>query len=368
MDHLNAIDALIADLRGRGDYHQLFYALLLKARVALKVSPFPTGPAADLPAEVHEPYEAAIRAAAREVGGLLLKQNDLPRAWGFFRLIGEPGPIQEALERFEPGPDDDIYPLLDLAWHQRVSPARGFDLVLARNGVCSAITTLSSTDLSNDLPLRLACIGKLIAALHAQLLDRLEADLVHRKLTLPSPPTLPGMLRDELFLDDAYHIDVSHLSSVVQMALELPPGDAALGKARELCDYGRKLSRAYRGESEPPFENNYEDYAVLLGILAGDEVEHGLSHYEAKIAPALVQGNSFPAEVLVNLLLKLDRLPQALTVAKTHLPAIDDAELSCPGVMDLARRAGDYASLKEAALAKGDAVTALAAEIALNSM
>src|SRR3954471_11453229 len=88
-----AADALCESLRQAEDYHALFYALLLKARVRLNVSPFPTGPATDLPAEVHEPYEDAIRQAAREVGTIYLVKHDVPRAWGFFRLIGEPQPV-----------------------------------------------------------------------------------------------------------------------------------------------------------------------------------------------------------------------------------------------------------------------------------
>ena len=42
-----------------GDYGSLFYALLMKKRVELGVSPFPTGPSADLPPHTHEPYEDA---------------------------------------------------------------------------------------------------------------------------------------------------------------------------------------------------------------------------------------------------------------------------------------------------------------------
>ena len=39
-----AADALIAELRTAEDFNSLFYALLLKKRIELGVSPFPTGP------------------------------------------------------------------------------------------------------------------------------------------------------------------------------------------------------------------------------------------------------------------------------------------------------------------------------------
>src|SRR5262245_30090708 len=85
-----AIDRLCSDLRQRREYNALFYALLLKKRHELGVSPIPTGPAEELPASVHEPYEEGIRAAAREVGRLWLEAGNLPQAWFYFRMIGEP--------------------------------------------------------------------------------------------------------------------------------------------------------------------------------------------------------------------------------------------------------------------------------------
>jgi hypothetical protein len=358
-----AVEQLIAELRQSEDYHSLFYALLMKARVALGVSPFPTGPSADLPANTHDAYEEGIRAAAREVGSLHLAKNDLPRAWGFYRLIGELQPVKDALDKLQPGPDEDIYPLLDIAWHQRVHPNRGFDLLLERLGVCSAITTLSSTDLSNDIPLRIECVRKLIAALHSQLKERLAFDLSNRGI--PIPETIPQMLRDELFTDDAYHIDVSHLASVAQMSLELPPGDPSLPAARDLCDYGRRLAPGFRGRGEAPFDDQYADFSVYLAILAGEDIENGLRHFEAKIEPELAEGNTFPAEVFINLLVRLDRKPAALAAAQRYLINLSsDTSLSCPDVIELARQVGDYAALAEAARVKGDAVTFLASLIA----
>src|SRR4051812_13594794 len=93
-----AIDKLCAELRDAGDYQSLFYAMLLKKRVELGVSPFPTSPAADLPLAAHEPYEDAIRQAGREVGNLYLEKRDLAKAWGFFRMLGEPEPMRQAIE------------------------------------------------------------------------------------------------------------------------------------------------------------------------------------------------------------------------------------------------------------------------------
>src|SRR5262245_50042599 len=127
-----AIDRLIAHLRETGDYAQPFYALLLKARHDLGVTPIPTTPAQELPADVHPKYEEAIRQAGRTVGEAYVEAGNIPAAWNYFRLIGDPQPVKAALERYIPADTEDIYPLVEIAFHHRVHPARGFDLVLDR--------------------------------------------------------------------------------------------------------------------------------------------------------------------------------------------------------------------------------------------
>src|SRR5205823_953385 len=82
-----AIERLCKTLRADKDYANLFYALLLKKRHELGVSPVPTESAQALPEAVHAPYEDAIREAGRLVGQLYLDAGDIPRAWMYFRMI-----------------------------------------------------------------------------------------------------------------------------------------------------------------------------------------------------------------------------------------------------------------------------------------
>ncbi|MCI0700572.1 MAG: hypothetical protein L0241_05785 [Planctomycetia bacterium] len=361
----SAIDELIAELRKAEDFQGLFYALLMKKRVELGVSPFPTGPASDLPPHTHEPYEQAIREAGRHVGGILLDRGDLGRAWGFFRLIGEPDPVRAAVEKYTPGPDDDVYPVIEIAWQHAVLPKKGFDLVLDRHGICSAITMVSSSDLSSNTELRDYCFGRLVRALHTQLLERLKTDLVSRGVTIPPTATLPQIVRGhpELMADDAYHIDTSHLSSVVQMSTHLSAGPE-VNLARELCMYGRKLAPGLQGHNDPPFEENYEDFLAYLNIIAGEKVDENLSRFAAKAEREAAEGATYSAQVYVNLLVRANRPAEALAAAKKFLMREEDRDLICPGVNELARRAGDYATIAEAAKTRNDPVGFLAGLIA----
>lgn len=359
-----AIEQLCADLRELGDFSALFYALLMKKRVELGVSPFPTGAAADLPPSTHAEYEDAIRTAGRLVGGEFLKQNDLRKAWFYFNMLGEPGPVREYLETARPGDADDVQPLIEIGLYHGVHPTRGFDLVVERYGICNAITTYSGQDFSRTPEAKQHCIRALVRTLNGQLRERLVADLESRGTSVPDGQSVGDIVaaHPELFEEGAYHIDTSHLSSVCQFALEL---DACPERrlARDLCAYGERLSDSFKFTADPPFENTYADYKVLFDVLDGVNVDAGLKHFRDKIDPAAAEGSTFPAEVFVNLLLKLDRRAEALAVAKKYL-AGENRQLSCPGVYELCQQAGDYAGLAEAAKGRGDGVSFLAGLIA----
>jgi hypothetical protein len=348
-----AIDRLCQALRERKDYSSLFYALLMKKRYELGVSPVPTGPSSDLPEDLHGAYEDAIREAGRLAGKLYLNEGNIPHAWVFYRMLGETEPVRAALETAQAGDGEDTHQLIDIAYHQGVHPRRGFDLILDRLGICSAITMLGGAggDFPHGPEVRDYCVKRLVRALYGELRERVAAEVERHDGQRPAAETVRELIegRDWLFEDDYYHIDVSHLSSVVQMAACLPPCPE-LELARELCAYGQRLSPRFQYASEPPFEDQYRDYGVYLGVLAGDNVEEGLEHFRAKLAnldPEEV--GTYPAEVYVNLLLRAGRAEEALTVARRYLAKVDDRRLTCPGVVELCQQTQDYRALAEVA-------------------
>jgi hypothetical protein len=363
-----AADHLIDDLRSAGHYDALFYALLLRARHRLGADPIPTRPAEELPEALHAPYEEAIREASRTVGRLFLDAGDIPRAWNYFRLIGEPGPIRDALDDVTPGDDDDFMPLVEIALHHGVHPPKGFDIVLDRQGICSAITLFNGFEAALPGDVRAHCARRLVEALHDQLRERIVTEIRHHDETdPPADATIPQMLNgcDWLTGEDTYLIDVSHLGAVVQAAVHLPAGGAALAKAIELCDYGMTLSPKMRYPGDPPFEDMYADYGTYLRVLAGEKIDEGLKHFRAKaevVDPE--QAGTRPAEVYVNLLLLAGRQAEATAAARRLLATADERSLGCPGPMELARRQGDYSAFAEIARGRGDAVHFLAGLLA----
>ncbi|MFX8832931.1 hypothetical protein ABTM77_20645, partial [Acinetobacter baumannii] len=87
------------------------------------LSPVPTAPSSEVPEALVTPYEEAIRTAAREVGDLFLAKGNLIEAWPYFRMIGEPGPVQAALEAYAlPEDGDACAPIIELAFHGGAHP------------------------------------------------------------------------------------------------------------------------------------------------------------------------------------------------------------------------------------------------------
>jgi hypothetical protein len=372
-----AIDQLCVTLRENKDYANLFYALLLKKRHELGVSPLPTDASQNLPAEAHAPYEEAIRAAGRSVGRLYLEEGDIPRAWMYFRMLGEPEPVAQALETYQFKPREDRasdgddadadlrQQLIDIAFNQGVHPRKGFDWILENYGICSTITTVTSHQ-GMPADLREYCIKGLVRALYDQVGQRLAEEITRHEGKAPTTPSVHELIagRDWLFGEDCYHVDTSHLSAVVQMSIELPPSPE-LDLARELCEYGERLCPRFQYPGYPPFEDQYHDYGTYLNVLAGVNTEAGLEHFRAKVEKTDPQKDgTLAAEVLVNLYLRLKRPGDALAVARRYLAGAGEVPRSCPSIAELCKQANDFHTLSEVAREQGDPVHFMAALLA----
>jgi hypothetical protein len=360
-----AAERLCARLRDEADYANLFYALLLKKRLELGVSPVPTEPAQELPEAVHVPYEDAIRQAGRLVGRLYLEKGDIPHAWVYFRMIGEPEPVAQALAQYQFREGEDCQPVIEIAFHHGVEPRKGFDWILERYGICSAITTASGHEFA-QAELREYCIKGLVRALYEQLRQRLADDVAQHDGISTDGLSIDQLIagRDWLFEDQFAHVDVSHLSAVVQMSIALTPSKE-LDLARELCRYGARLPAQLRFAGEPPFEDLYRDYGLYLDAVAGERVDEAIEHFRdrAERADPETEG-TLPAETLVNFLLRLGRPDEALAAARRYLAQPSFPLRSCPSLSELCRRANDYGALAEVARAQGDPVHFLAGLLA----
>lgn len=360
-----AITKLIEMLEESGPPRALLEALLLKARHELGLPLVQDGPLSTLPEPDRSRFEDRYVEAIRHVGGKLLAAGDIVGAWPYFRLLSEKEPVAAALEAYRPAEaDEQVGQAIEVAFNQGAHPRRGFELILEHYGTCSAITAFEH--LPQDEAVRVACATALVRQLHGQLLFSLRSEIARRGQPLPPEGASIGDLiagKPWLFADDAYHIDISHLGAVVRMAPLLTDPEA-LGLAVELTDYGRQLSVRHRYDSEPPFENLYEDHAAYLRALRGEQPDEAVARFRAKLPPVGPEGSpaeTLPAQVLVRLLERCGRLEEAVAVAAEHLADVPEGWLICSPLAVLCRRAGRPDLLARSARDRGDLVQYAAA-------
>lgn len=359
-----AIGHLVAEMEARGEPRPLLDALLLKARHDLGLPAVQAPALSDIAEPLRTRYEERYVEAIRHVGGKLLTQGDIVSAWPYFRAIGEKEPIVAALDRFTPGEgDESVGHVVEVAFNQGVHPRRGFELILDHFGVCSAISSFEG--LPPDEAIRVACAGSLIRRLHEHLVMSLRAEI--ERLGHPAPPegeSVPQLIagRDWLFEDDAYHLDVSHLGAVVRVAPMVEDREA-LEKAVELTDYGRRLSERHQYEGEPPFDRLYEDHGIYLRALLGRDIDAAIAHFREKLPPVDPDGDgdTLAAQVLVRLLLRVNRLEEAIAVSAEHLANVPEGMLMVPSLAQLCGRAGRLDLLAKTARDQGDPVRYAAA-------
>jgi hypothetical protein len=354
------LDLLAQKFLAEKQYPQLFETRLMQKRLELGLPLIQLGAIEDLPEPKRSRYEDGVRKAARETGSLFLSDGDIQRAWPYFRAIGEREPIAAAIETVDGGDQADV--LIEIALGERVHPRKGLEMVIARHGICRAITYFEEFP---NLENREECRILLVRTLHAELAACLKHAIVQEEGCEPGTNNISDLIadRDWLFGEFAAYADTSHVINVIRFALDLQD-TTAIRLALELCDYGAHLSFQFRMRGEPPFEDIYRDHAIYLRALLSEDLDAAIEHFRAKIngqdnPPRSIQC----AQVLIGLLLRHERYQEAIQISLEHLKGIAPHELAGPTLFQLCQLAGDPDRLKALARERGDLLSFAAGAI-----
>jgi hypothetical protein len=299
----------------------------------------------DLEGEQRQVYETAFRDAARETGELFLAGGDVTGAWPYFKAIGEQEPVAAAIESVTGG--ENLDRVIEIAFREGVNPRKGFELLLEHHGICSAITWYGS---SPDYTGRPECLRLLVRTLYKQLAASLRETVAATESV--TPPDSVGELiagRDWLFEGMSSYVDSTHLVSILRFAPDLEDPEL-LRMSLELAEYGCRLSPMFHFRGDPPFEDVYLDHAVDLKALLGMDGDAAVEHFRKKLDSV----GEAAAPVLIDLLVRFGRQPEAIRVSEEYLP---DATLQ------LCQAAGDYATLRRLARQRADRLGFAAAVI-----
>ncbi len=348
-----------------GEFHRLFDLRLLQSRYDLGV-PLDSQTALD---DFEEPVRAQLEqgylAACREVGQLLLEAGEARAAWTYLRPAGEKTNVRKWLERALPD-DERADELIDLAFYEKIDSERGFAWLLARRGICNAITELES--IASHLPVAdlAACAAVLVRHVHDEVLSNVQAHLQKLEKDSPNDRSLAAILTryPDLLDEGAYHVDLSHLATTVRYARTLVEL-SSLQLALDLAVYGEKLDESLKTSDAPPFEDLYTTHRSFFGAILGQDIDCAVDYFCKRAHDVDVdQHGSGAIETYLILLDRIDRPGEAMQQYAKVVPTGCSLSPSAPTLLQLAQRSGQWDRYAEICQQRDDLIGFAAGQLA----
>ncbi len=341
-----ALPVLVEMLRTRGSEHELFEALKMQLRHDLGLPLFPD-PSEQLPPDLEDRLESGLLAACREVGTLLMQRGRVREGWLYLRAVA-PGREFADLLRGVTLTDESMEEVIEVAFHEGVDPAWGFQLILQHFGTCNAITALSGYFTSLSPALRREVAGQVVRHLYEELRINLVGHLQREGVDVPEAAVVSELVERLSQLNAkeqaAYHVDISHLTSVLRFA-EVLDDRELWERSRQLAHYGSRLDPSLKVDGEEPFVDFFAHHEIYFQTLLGENEEYGIDFFRqrAEAVDAHREGTS-AAEVYVDLLHRCRRPQEAISALLQHIPPGTHTTGRAPSLLELCRAAGDYSS------------------------
>ncbi|MCA9073780.1 MAG: hypothetical protein KDA93_02015 [Planctomycetaceae bacterium] len=322
-----ALERLMDVLREQKAYHKLFDATLIRKKHELGLPLSRPTSFEDVPEEHRKEVEEAYVEAAREIGKLFLADGDIPSAWMYMQVIREPEPVKEAIEKLPVATDysEANESVMQIALFEKVHPLKGVKMLLRSHGMCNTITSLDQAMGNLSPEQRSDCAKELVRELYHDLSESVRRQVQEKVPLIEPKTTLRELLagRDWLLEGGNYHIDVSHLSSVVRFARSIDAPADELDLVLQLCDYGQRLDPQLQYPGEPPFEDFYPAHRHFFQVVLDKEVDTSLDYFRQKLENEPDEHDKpLLAYVLVDLLVRSKHLDEAVEVAAVHLTGL----------------------------------------------
>jgi hypothetical protein len=346
---LAAIDFLEHHYRDSRDHYGLFEVLKMKSRHNMGL-PLTYGEAPD---EIDETkrreLEDQLVECCREVGQLFFADGRIEEGWMYLQPVGDK-PFIESLVRKTEITEENLNALIDISLHQGVAPGYGYELLLKHTGTCNGITAFDVQARQFDKATQIEMASLLLNHLYRDLLTNVHRHVAEETKQDVSEKSL-GSLLDELDWlgrKGGHHTDATHLASAVRIA-RLVESPADIKNAIDLANYGSRLPEDFQYGSDPPFESTYKDHLIYFNALEAKTtsgVKVAVDHFSQKAAALEADGmGALGWEVLIDLLVRIDRRDDALDIAIDQLVGDPDSTGISPGVFEIPKTAAQFERL-----------------------
>ena len=281
-DKFAVLEQLADYFTAQHQYHHLFEALKMRARLALDLPITFNQPIDSLRIDIRQQFDQLLLDACLAVGKLFWAAGRIAEGWTYLQPCPERELIAEYFERIEVT-DENLEEYIGVAISESIDPESGFRLVLDRYGTCNAITSFDS-NAPQLAPQHQESMAKLLVRHFYHELTANLAEIIQRESgSRPTDLTLSELINDRewLFAGGAYHIDTTHLASVVRIG-RLISDESSIKQLVELCLYGLSLDAGLQFEGEEPFHDYYQDHLLFYNALLGKDLEAATSHFEQR--------------------------------------------------------------------------------------
>jgi len=349
------IETTISHYRDAGRPLELFEALKMRIRNRLGLPLIAPEDEPRQSDDVDRQLEAGLLDACRETGEMLLGQGRIREGWMYMRPTGDTARAAELIGHVD-ATEDNYEDLIAVLLHEGVDIARGYQLLIDRNGTCNSITTFEQAIAGREKRDRMAAARVLLNHFYSELCESVRGDIARHEAPAGADETLGEMLakRKWILSDGGYHLDTTHLASVLRIARVLDDSQS-LTRAWELAQYGRRLHHQFQYPGDEPFVDFYPSHLAFYSILLGRDVDAGLAVFERKMAasdPAI--SGTAPMEVYTELLDRVGRSAQAIDIALRHVPDDVPSPRMVPPLLEMANRCGHFAPILEYCIQKND--------------
>ncbi len=302
-----------------------------------------TGSGDELEEKKQNELEEGLADICRDIGQGLMEDGKLREGWMYLRPVGDLEGAKEYVLRVDVD-DENIDEVVELALREGIAPAYGFSLVLEHYGTCNSITTFDAEMAQHPLEERQVAAGKLVEHLHAELLENVKGDVEREEGKSPAESRFAELLADREWLFDGnrYHIDTTHLASVIRFSRTLVD-ENQIRLAIDLTEYGRRLSSQYQYENEEPFADLYPSSKLYLQAVLGENVEESVAFFEKKARDCDTYNEGYmTVEVYIELLSRIGRNENAMEALIEMMPDATPKIGIAPSILELSTKAGSF--------------------------
>ena len=349
------LNKLAEHLQSAHQYHDLFDVRLMQARHKQGLPIIWTQTLDALPEPQRTKVEDASLEACREAGNALLKVGRVREAWMYLRPTGDKAELAAKLRELAQEDESLSEEIIDIALNEFVSPRLGFELMLKQYGMCNAVTTFEQQMTGRSKAERRDVAQLLVQEIHKDLFQGVRDDVARQQGSAPTESTLAELVRDRewLFENDNYHVDATHLQSIVRFAIILDDAES-LRMAIDLTEYGRRLGSAYQYPGRAPFEDTYPQHALFFQALLGERVDEAVAHFKQAAEDAADDQDATPIEVYLSLLHRLGRIGEAIDETARLLPPGRRMSDLAPSLQEMAQSSGEYDRLMKVSRDRND--------------